>query len=86
MAETLILNATQSDGNITFSETMNYVIIKNVSGYPVYININDTATTSHFKIDVSEILEIGLNGIDDVHAICDTGQTAKLNIIGFILQ
>lgn len=76
------ISATQNNSSITFDPEVSYVIIKNVGSSPSYINVNAAATTSHFKLDAQEELEIGLSNITTIQAICDSGLSTTLNVIG----
>lgn len=85
MVETKKISSTQTNSSVTFSPLVNYIIIKNIGGYPAYLNFNGVATTSHFKIDPSETLEIGLKNLETVQSICDTGRTTTLTIVGYTI-
>lgn len=85
MVETKKISSTQTNSSVTFSPLVNYIIIKNIGGYPAYLNFNGVATTSHFKIDPSETLEIGLKNLETVQSICDTSRTTTLTIVGYTI-
>lgn len=76
------LSVTQSAGEVVFTPEIDVIDIKNVGANPVYIQLNDTATTNHFKLEPEDVIQIGLKGIESLSAICDSGKTSTLNIIG----
>ena len=76
------IGATDSNDSVTFSPTVKIVTLINKGADSVFINLNGAATTSHFRMEPEETLIIGLSTITTVQAICDTGETATLNIIG----
>lgn len=82
MTEVGKISVTQAAGNFTFSSAVLITKIFNSGTNPCYINLNADATTSHFKLDIGEEIEIGLTNTTKVSAICDTGLTTTLNIIG----
>ena len=75
---------TDSDSSHTdFNPVVKVVKIKNAGNNACYFNLNAAATTSHFKLDPTDEITIGLADITDVHAICDAGLTTTLYIIGW---
>ena len=79
------ISVSQADSTHTdFSPVVNLVYIKNTGIQHCYINLNGAATTSHFKLKQDDEIYIGLQTITDVHAICDTGETTTLKVIGVI--
>ena len=85
VAQVTSISVTDSDSSHTdFNPVVNLVRIKNTGSNLCYINLNAAATTSHFRLDPDEELEIGLSTITDVHAICATSATTTLRIIGVI--
>lgn len=81
MTQVKYLSVTTSSSSVSFSPSVLKVIIKNIGSNPCFINLNSSATTNHFSLDPEEIIEIGLNSISSVHAICSSG-TTNLSIIG----
>ena len=79
-----ILNMSVTDSNVigTFSVPVLLVKLKNIGTYSCYFNLNDTATTSNFKLDPEDEIEIGLNNITTVQAICDSTETTIIQVIG----
>lgn len=76
------ISASQSNASVTFDPKVNYVIIKNVGTNPCYINFNAAATTSLFKLNAQDELSVGLIDIETIQAICDTGLTTTLSVLG----
>ena len=76
------LSVTDSNGSIALSPECYIVKIKNAGTSSCYFNLNAAATTSHFKLDPEDEIEIGLNVITSVQAICDSSETTTIQVIG----
>jgi hypothetical protein len=81
-AQITTLSVTETNDSVTFSPVVKLIKIKNVGSSPCYFNLNDAATTSHFKLDQEDEIEIGLDSITTLQAICDTGETTVLQVVG----
>ena len=76
---------TQADSsNTDFSPVVNRVIIKNIGTNLCYFTLNETAITTKFELEPDDEISIGLATITDVHAICNTGLTTTLRVVGII--
>ena len=76
---------TQADSsNTDFSPVVNRVIVRNIGTNLCYFTLNETATTSMFELEPDDEISIGLATITDVHAICDTGLTTTLRVVGIV--
>ena len=82
MTQVKKIAVTDANASITFSPVVYLVTLKNVGVNSCYFNLNGVATTSHFKLYPMDELTIGLSTITTVQAICDTGLTTTLDIIG----
>jgi hypothetical protein len=75
------LDVTDTSSSVSYSQQHENHIIKNVGSSIAYFNLDATATTDSFKINPSETVLFNGN-VTAVHAICDTGETTELRIIG----
>lgn len=76
------LSVTDSNSSGTFSPVVYLIKLKNIGTNACYFNFNAAATTSHFKLDPEDEIEIGLDSITTIQAICDTSETTTLQAIG----
>lgn len=84
-AQVTAINVTTSDSSHTdFNPVVNKVMVKNIGTANCYINLNAAATTSHLRLYTGQTRVLGMIGITDVHAICDTGDSTTLKITGVI--
>jgi hypothetical protein len=82
MAEIKSLSVSDTSSSVSFSSAVILAKIKNVGTSACYFNLDATATTDHFKLEPEDEIEVGLDDITAVHAICDSSETTTLNIIG----
>ena len=76
------LAVTDTDGNVDFGTTTYKIKLLNSGTNSCFIHLNATATTSHWELNPNDELLLGLNEITSIHAICDSGLTTTLKIIG----
>lgn len=81
--ETLKISVSDTNASASFSSNKDFVKIKNTGSAKCYFNLNAAATTSHFSLDPSESILIGLQNIASVQAISDSGITTTLKIVGW---
>lgn len=79
--ESEYLAVSTSSVTATFSSSVYYVEIYNAGSDTCFINFGANATVNHFPIDSGETVSLYAD-IDDVRAICDTGDSTTLQIIG----
>ncbi len=79
--ESETLDVTDATGTATFSSACYYIEIFNQGSDTVYVNFGASATTDHFPILNGETLKLYAS-ISDVRAICDTAETATIQIVG----
>ena len=82
-SEILSISATDSSGTVSFTDTSSYkdILITNEGSSEVYVAINSTATTADFRLEPRESLTVMSNKYQ-IAAICNTGETATVNILG----
>jgi hypothetical protein len=81
MHEQLIVSVTDADSVGTFTVIVSAVMIKNRGPYPIYYELNDTATTNKMIL-YPRGADVINRTCETVHLICATGGTATVNIIG----
>ena len=82
MTEVGKISVTDTADSFVFTSPVNITKIVNSGESPCYFNLNGDATINHFRLYPSDEIEIGLYNTTSVSAICDTGQTTTINIIG----
>ena len=84
MANTEVLNLSVSDtsSSVSFTTASVLTTIKNIGSNKCFFNLNATATTDHFQLDPDDEITIGYDSVSAVHAICNSGETTTLRIIG----
>ena len=75
------LSVTDATASVSYSAERDFHIIKNIGSWVTYVNFDAAATTSSYPIYPNQILMIETNATA-IHAICNTGKTSTLRMIG----
>jgi hypothetical protein len=77
-------SVTDSVSGITFTNSLKFMIIRNLGPNTLFFEVDGTPTTSSLSLDVNESIVIngGPDGTAVLNHICDTGETADLRILG----
>lgn len=75
------LSVTDTTASVSYSAERDFHIIKNIGSWAVYVNFDAAATTSSYPIYPNQIAVFELNATA-IHAICDSGKTSTLRMIG----
>ena len=71
------ISATDTEGSTTLTENYTSHVIYNDGPYAVYVEFDQTATTSSFKIPAGTALNIDLE-FKSLHYICASGESATI--------
>ena len=75
------LSVGTSSVTATFSADVYYVEIYNAGSDTCFVNFGSAATVNHFPLSSGETLKL-MAKITDIRAICDTGDSTTIQIIG----
>ena len=78
------MSVTASNINQSFSTSKHHIIVTNRGDDTAYININAAATTNSWPIKKGETFDLMFRGISSIQAICDSGDTATLEVQGLV--
>lgn len=79
-----IISVTATSGSASFTATSYGLVLRNKGANQCYVNFDAAATTSHRMLESGEEWYVYIDGgVDAVHAICDSGDTASLRVVGF---
>lgn len=81
--QTNIQSVTDTTGSSSFTAEAYYVEIYNSGSNECYVNFGAAATVNHMEIASGETLRI-YSAITEVHAICNSGESTTLQILGTI--
>lgn len=78
------LSVTSSNTSQTFTSGKDVIRITNKGDDLVYYNIGAAATTSHIFLFPGESRIIKMQSMASIQAICDSGNTATLEVEGLV--
>jgi|TARA_Y100000034_G_scaffold95237_1_gene115572 hypothetical protein len=82
-AQTIQLAVTAVSGtHAAFSPVVDKVYMENVGANRIYFEVDATATTSHFFLEPGETFTLGVDGVANIHGICDATLTSTLQLTG----
>jgi len=79
------LSVTDTESKVAFFYPVQVVHIKNVGDATAYIELDGMASTDKYPLTPGEAVTIFVK-CKEVHAICDTGYSTTLKIVGMILE
>jgi len=79
--EQIKISVSDTDSVRTFSKTVYSVLIYNGGSSKCYVNFEEQATTNNFCLEPGTALSIDVP-VSSIHAICDSGKSTVLYVIG----